>query len=387
MRYGDSAELAATIAEEGDNSPADVFFSQDPGSLGAVDDELAAVAAGDARPRRLALPRPGGHWVGTSGRTRVLAYNTNALSEDELPDSVCDLTDPALEGQGRHRPDERLVPGVRDGDAAFRRRGEDEAVAPRPGAERRQDVREEHTHRRGARDRRDRARARQPLLPLPRQGGAAEAPIANHFLAPGDPGALVSVAGAGVLASAGNEDGAEQFVDFLLSDEGQRFYTETAEEAEYPLVAGIPAKEGLPPLDSLEGPNVDLSTFGAELESTLELLRRPATCREPSLGPSSCVIAGRLSGSSGRAGKGSCRPDAWMTPSPREAHRPGGASPDRRSAGPTRTGAAWRAGRDATPAQDGGSRLESGRQAPPAPARPRRRASSSACSCCRSRTS
>ncbi len=71
-----------------------------------------------------------------------------------------------------------------------------------------------------------------------------DAPIANHFLAQGDPGALVSVAGAGVLASSGNKDEAEQFVDFLLSDEGQRFYTDTAEEAEYPLVAGIPAKDG-----------------------------------------------------------------------------------------------------------------------------------------------
>ena len=32
VRYGDSAELAATITEEGDNSPADIFFAQDPGS-------------------------------------------------------------------------------------------------------------------------------------------------------------------------------------------------------------------------------------------------------------------------------------------------------------------------------------------------------------------
>ena len=57
VRYADSAELAATIAEEGDNSPADVFFAQDPGSLGAVDDQLAELPRGRARPRRRALPR------------------------------------------------------------------------------------------------------------------------------------------------------------------------------------------------------------------------------------------------------------------------------------------------------------------------------------------
>jgi iron(III) transport system substrate-binding protein len=100
-----------------------------------------------------------------------------------------------------------------------------------------------------------------------------DAPIANHFLEAGDPGALVSVAGAGILASSDQTDDAERFVEFLLSDEGQRFYVDEAEEAEYPLVAGIDPKPGLPPIQELAGPDVELTAFGAELESTIEMLR------------------------------------------------------------------------------------------------------------------
>ncbi|MDH4346068.1 MAG: extracellular solute-binding protein, partial [Thermoleophilia bacterium] len=99
------------------------------------------------------------------------------------------------------------------------------------------------------------------------------APIANHFFDPADPGALVSVAGAGALASSNQPDDAQRFVEFLLSEEAQRFYVEDAEEAEYPLVAGIPAAEGLPPIEQLQGPDVDLSSFGGELASTIEMLR------------------------------------------------------------------------------------------------------------------
>ena len=101
-----------------------------------------------------------------------------------------------------------------------------------------------------------------------------DAPIANKYLPGDDPGALVSVAGMGILDSADHADAAERFVEFLLADEQQRFYTEEAEEAEIPLVDGIAPKPGVPTLDELAdaGPDVDLSAFGDELEQTLELL-------------------------------------------------------------------------------------------------------------------
>ncbi|MDH4176596.1 MAG: iron ABC transporter substrate-binding protein [Thermoleophilia bacterium] len=273
VRYGDSAELAAAINEEGGNSPADVFFAQDPGSLGAVDAELTELPTDvlDRVDRR--FRDDGGRWVGTSGRSRVLVYNTDALSEADLPGSVFDLTDPVWKGRIGIAPtnasfqafvtamrlaagDERTrawLEGLKANDPKTYEKNTPIVEAVAAGEV-------------------DVGLVNHYYLYLVREEQPA-APIANHFFDPADPGALVSVAGAGALASSNQPDDAQRFVEFLLSEEAQRFYVEDAEEAEYPLVAGIPAAEGLPPIEQLQGPDVDLSSFGGELASTIEMLR------------------------------------------------------------------------------------------------------------------
>ena len=273
VRYGDSAELAATIAEEGGNSPADVFFAQDPGSLGSVESQLEVLPDEildrvDARFRDA-----DGRWTGTSGRSRVLVYNTDALSEDEVPDSVEELIDERWDGRIGVAPTnasfQAFVTAMRlsEGDDATRRWLTDlKALHPK--------IYEKNTPivEAAASGAIDLGLVNHYYLYLVREE-QPDAPIDNHFLATGDPGALVSVAGAAVLASSDQSEDAERFVEFLLSEEGQRFYVDEAEEAEYPLVAGIDAKAGLPPLASLHGPDVDLTSFGAEHEATIELLR------------------------------------------------------------------------------------------------------------------
>ena len=70
--------MAATILEEGQNSPADVFFGQDAGSLGALAGAGRCTALPDEITDRVD-PRfvsADNQWVGTSGRARVLVYNT-----------------------------------------------------------------------------------------------------------------------------------------------------------------------------------------------------------------------------------------------------------------------------------------------------------------------
>jgi iron(III) transport system substrate-binding protein len=273
VRYGDSAELAATIAEEGDSSPADVFFAQDAGTLGAV--------AGEGRLAELSeelLGRvderyrdPEGRWVGTSGRVRVVAYNTDAVSEADLPDTIHGFTDPRWKGKLGLPPTnasfQAFVTAMRLTEGEARTREWLEAIdANEPKFyEGNSSVVEaiasgeidagfvNHYYLYALKD-------EQP-----------DAPVANHFLPGRDPGALVNVAGAGIVEGTDDEESAERFVDYLLSEEGQRFYA-TAEEAEYPLVDGIEPRAGLPPLASLQGPDVALGDLGGELEETLELL-------------------------------------------------------------------------------------------------------------------
>ncbi|MFQ5949029.1 MAG: extracellular solute-binding protein, partial [Acidimicrobiia bacterium] len=101
VRYAGSTELAATLLEEGDNSPADVFFAQDPASLGAVaGDGLFAQLSNDIMalvPERFADDR--GRWVGVSARARVVVYDTTTVSADELPATTYELTDPRWQGR------------------------------------------------------------------------------------------------------------------------------------------------------------------------------------------------------------------------------------------------------------------------------------------------
>jgi iron(III) transport system substrate-binding protein len=272
VRYGDSAELAVTIAEEGGNSPADVFFAQDPGSLGSIEDQLAELPDDilDRVPERF---RDGdGKWVGTSGRARVIAYNTDELSEDEVPDSVFDLTHPEWKGKVGIAPTnasfQAFVTAMREteGDERTRQWLEDLKENDAQTYEKNTPIVEAV-----AAGEIDLGLVNHYYLYLVKEE-SPDAAVENKFLPGDDPGALVSTAGAAVLESSDEQDAAERFVEYLLSDAGQRFYAEEAEEAEYPLVEGIEPKEGLPALDSLQGPDVELDSFGEELEATLELL-------------------------------------------------------------------------------------------------------------------
>jgi iron(III) transport system substrate-binding protein len=271
VRYGDSAELAATIVEEGENTPADVFFAQDAGSLGSVATEgllaeLPAETLGKVDER---FADPERHWVGTSGRARVVAYNTDALSEDDLPDSIWDFADPEWNGRlgvpATNASFQAMVTAMRLEEGDERTREWLEAIAANDPLILENNVATLEAIAAGEID----AGFVNHYYLYGMLEEQPDAPVANHYLAPGDAGSLINAAGVGILRTTEQAGMAQQLVDYLLGAGQQYFATETDE---YPLAAGVEPESELPPLSDLQGPDVELSAFGAELAATLELL-------------------------------------------------------------------------------------------------------------------
>jgi iron(III) transport system substrate-binding protein len=272
VRYGDTAELASTILEEGANSPADVYFAQDAGALGAV----AQAGLLDALPPTTlervpaAFRSPQGHWVGVSGRARVVVYDSRELSEADLPDSILDFTDPAWRGRLGWAPTngsfQAFVTALRvlEGEDAARDWLEG-IVANEPRAY------EGNTQivQAVADGEIDAGFVNHYYLMrfLSEQGESF--PARNYFMPGSDPGSLVNVAGAGILASSDAKDAARRFVEFLLNDESQAYFAE--ETFEYPLVTGVAGPAGMPALADIQTPEIDLSDL-SDLQGTLRLL-------------------------------------------------------------------------------------------------------------------
>lgn len=274
VRFADTAALAAQIIEEGDRSPADVFWAQDAGALGAVAGEGAFTELPDDLLDRVpaAFRSTRGQWVGTSGRARVLVYNKENVSTDDLPASVLDLTGQAWKGRVGWAPTngsfQAFVTGLRklEGDDAAR-------------------TWLERMKANGAQEYEGNSAIVQAvasgeidaglvnhyyLLELSEEDPGISEKAANHFFKTGDPGNLINVAGVGILASAEHPQAARRFVEFLLSRSGEQYFGE--ETVEYPLQEGAEPDDRLRPLDEIGAPDIDLSDL-SDLQGTLELMR------------------------------------------------------------------------------------------------------------------
>lgn len=273
VRYGETPGMAAQLLEEGSRTPADVFLSQDAGALGALDDAglLAALPQAITDIVPLQYRASDGTWVAVTGRARAMVVNPANVPADDVPRSVFELTDPRWAGRVAIAPSnasfQSFVTGMRltVGDEATQQWLDDMAA---------NDVQTYENN-------------NQILEAV--QAGQLDIGLINHYYwfekaaevgeeamtsqlaytEPGDPGSLVNVSGAGILAGSADNPDALALMEYLLGEEGQTYFAE--QTLEYPMNPAVPPAAQLVPLSELQGPQIDLGDL-ASLPVTIEMI-------------------------------------------------------------------------------------------------------------------
>jgi iron(III) transport system substrate-binding protein len=270
VRYGDSAELAAQILEEGKNSPADLFLSQDAGSLGAVSAaglfiKLPDSVATQIEQKYIADDRT---WVGVTGRARVFAYRPGSVPT--LPQSVADLTKPSYKNKVGIAPSNASFQAFVT--ALINEKGEKFAEQWLTGIKAN-----------GAKiflknsaivEAIDKGEIDLGLVNHYYTWEVSEAlgrkiKVENGFFTPGDIGNLVNVSGAGILATSQKSSAAIDLINYLTSEKTQISFVEVTHE--YSLIPGVKPPQALPDLNTIGAPQVDLRTL-EKVQQTQELL-------------------------------------------------------------------------------------------------------------------
>jgi len=272
VRYAGSADLAATILEEGDASPADVFYAQDPASLGSValaglfaelDDDLT-----DAVPARFS--DTDSQWVGISGRARVVVYDGTRINPEDLPETEDGFTDPEWAGRTGIAPTNGSFLAFVA--AKILSDGEEATLAWLKGMA----ANSAPTYPKNS-----------PIVAAV-NAGEIETGLVNHyyllralaenpdeagknfFFTVPTAGSLVMPSGIGMLKTSENQDAAQRFIEFLQGNEAQEYFAN--ETFEYPLVPGVPANDLLPPIDTIPTPGIDLSDLATVLDLATDLV-------------------------------------------------------------------------------------------------------------------
>ena len=272
---GSNSELAARILEERANPKADVLINSDILTM----ENLAAegVFAPNDSAAVMAVPADyradDGSWVALTLRARVIMYNTDLVSPEELPKKMVDLADPKwkdalgsanstngammaqlviMRNQLGEPATEAFIQGLLENNAQFFGGHTDVRKAVGAGELKLGLVNHYYYH-------------------LSKAEGAPVGVIYPDQ-EDGGLGLMVNSTNAGIIKGGPNPEMARIFVDFMLSPAGQKIYAER--NYEYPIVPGVPLAEGVAPLDSFKLNPFPLKTLRDELEPTRALVQK-----------------------------------------------------------------------------------------------------------------
>jgi iron(III) transport system substrate-binding protein len=264
IRYGEDEGLASQIEQEGDASPADVVLTENTPPLEALSSKglLSPVDSSTLDEVPSQYISPNGDWVGVAARETVMVYNPDLIKAGELPASILNLAKPEWKGKLVIAPSEPdFVPIV---SAIEKLEGE---VAAKSWLEGFADNAKRYNDNEGIIAAVDSGQIAAGIInhyywfEAVAEEGKDQVSSKLHYFGNEDPGALVNISGAGILASSGEQDLAQEFVAYLVSVEGQEAMAHSG-DWEYPLNSAVAPPPGLKPFSSLEPPKVSPADLG-----------------------------------------------------------------------------------------------------------------------------
>jgi iron(III) transport system substrate-binding protein len=274
LRTNDGVVLADQILQEGHSSPADVYLTENSPELVNLSEHgllaplpqsvLSQVPAGDRS--------PDGTWVGAALRVSSLVYDPKLIARSQLPTSILDLAAPRWKGKVAIAPlDSDFPPLV---GAVIATHGAT-AAAKWVNALKRNAVVYQN-------DESVVAAVNSGDLPLgiinqyywyrlQREVGDKGTHSSLYYFPNGDPGSVVNVSGAAVLASSKHRADTERFVAFLVSRTGQQLIAQ-GDDFEYPARPGVAPNRELPPLTSIAHSSISAVALGNDVQASQLIL-------------------------------------------------------------------------------------------------------------------
>lgn len=261
LRQGSDLEMGNQLIQEGANSPADVFLTENSPAMVLVDNAgLFDTLPADIIAQVPAQFQPqNGHWIGIAARSTVFAYDTRKLNDDTLPKTMAELADPAWQGRWASSPSgadfqaivaaylalngeeatSAWLAGMKENTVAVR--GNRAAMAAANNGEV-DGALIYHYYWFG-----DQARTKE-----------SSGNVALHYFRHQDAGAFLSISGGGVLASSQHKDAAQQFLKFVTGPQGQAVLRDGT-SFEYAVGVDQASNPALPPIADLDAPSIDPS--------------------------------------------------------------------------------------------------------------------------------
>ncbi len=274
VRYGGTAELAILLQEEGDRSPADLFWAQDVAALGTIKPMFGALPEATLDRVQGIYRDTDGRWIGTSGRSRLMIYSPDRADEQELPATMAELTEERFGGRLAVAPTNGSF--VAHVTALREAEGDDAALDWLRGLAANDPVIVRNNtagHQAIADGEADFMLTNNYYLGR-FLANDPDFPVAQALFEDGDLGNLMMTAGIGVLETSQNRDEAVAFVDFLLGETAQQYFTGNVHE--FPVTgSGIVPRSGMGVSfseASEAAPDFDLNAI-VDMEGTLDLIR------------------------------------------------------------------------------------------------------------------